>query len=118
MGKRVRLVVHVATWVFLIFISLLSSVYACQVDDFLLTKDGSLAATTPEVLKGALALGQDNQAKLTNLLESGTVLKLTEGVKVQVLERSVEWQMLKIQLPDGKATYWVKDGALKQIDCK
>jgi hypothetical protein len=26
--------------------------------------------------------------------------------------------MLKIQLPDGKATYWVKDGALKQIDCK
>lgn len=118
MGKKVKLVVRVATWVLLIVISLCSYVFACQVDDFLLTREGNLAAQTPEALNDALTKAQGDQARLTDFLEKGIILKLKDGVKVQVLERSVEWKMLKIQLPDGKATYWVKDGALKQIDCK
>ncbi len=118
MSKKVKLVVRVATRVMLIVISLYSSVFACQVDDFLLTREDNLAAVTPEALNDALASQAINHAKLTDLLQKGTVLKLKEGVKVQVLERSVEWKMLKIKLPDEKATYWVKDGALKQIDCK
>jgi hypothetical protein len=99
-------------------IVLYSSAYACQVDDFLFTREDNLAAITPEALNDALTRAQGDQAKLTDLLQKGTVLKLKEGVKVQVLERSFEWNMLKIKLPDGNATYWVKDGALKQIDCK
>ncbi len=118
MVKKVKLVVRAATWVMLIVISLYSSVFACQVDDFLLTKEGSLAAVTPEVLNDALSKAQGDQARLSGLLQKGTILKLREGIKVQVLERSVEWKMLKIKLPDGSATYWVKDGSLKQIDCK
>ncbi len=109
------LFVRVAPWVMLIVVSLFSSVFACQVDDFLLTREGNLAATTPEVLNDALTQAQGDQARL---LQKGILLKLKDGVKVQVLERSVEWKMLKIQFPDEKGTYWVKDGALKQIDCK
>ncbi len=118
MGKKEKLVLRVATWVMLILISLFSSVFACQVDDFLLTREGNLAATTPEALNDALTKFQGDQAKLNDLLQKGIILKLKDGVKVQVLERSVEWKMLKIQLPDEKGTYWVKDGALKPVDCK
>ncbi len=118
MSRKVKLIAPVATWVLLIVISLVSSVFACQVDDFLLTRGGNLAATTPEVLNDVLVSGDTNQTKLADLMQKGILLKLTDGVKVQVLERSVEWKMLKIQLPDGKTTYWVKDGALRQIDCK
>jgi hypothetical protein len=39
------------------------------------------------------------------------------NLKVQVLERSFEFNMLKITFPDGKDPYWVKDGPLKQINC-
>ncbi len=118
MGRKVKFIVRVATWHMLIVVSLFSPVFACQVDDFLLTREGNLAATTPEVLSDALASQETNQAKLSDLLKKGIILKLKDGVKVQVLERSVEWKMLKIQFPDEKAAYWVKDGALKQIDCK
>ncbi len=115
MNKRIA-VCAATCLVWLVFI-LLSAVYACQVDDFYLTKEGSLAAVTPQTLNDALASAPDNQTKLTALLKNGTVLKLKEGVKVQVLERSVEWKMLRIQLPDGNAAYWVKDGSLRPIDC-
>ncbi len=118
MVKKVKLVVRAAMLVMLIVILLYSSVFACQVDDFLLTTGGNLAATTPEALNDALSKAQGDQARLGDLLQKGTILKLREGIKVQVLERSVEWKMLKIQLPDEKGTYWVKDGALKQINCK
>ncbi len=106
-----------ATCLVWLILFLLSAAYACQVDSFYLTKEGSLAAVTPQTLNDALASTPDNQTKLTTLLKNGTVLRLEEGVKVQVLERSVEWKMLKIQLPDGYTTYWVKDGSLGPIDC-
>jgi hypothetical protein len=95
----------------------LPTVYACQVDDFYLTKEGNFAAVSPQTLNDVLSQTPNNQTKLTDMLNNGTVLKLKEGVKVQVLERSIEWNMLKIQFPDGNATYWVKDGSLRPIDC-
>ena len=117
MSKKTKTAVCTATCTVWLVLSLFSAVYACQVDDFFLTKEGSLAAVTPQELNDVLASTADNQAKLTDHLKAGTVLKLKEGVKVQVLERSVEWKMLKIKFPDGDAIYWVKDGSLSPIDC-
>ena len=118
MDRKAKSVIYIVTCGVLIIISFISAAYACQVDDFYMTKEGNLAAVTPEALNDILTSAQGNQAKLTGLLQAGTVLKLKEGIKVQVLERSVEWNMLKIKLPDRNATYWVKDGSLRPIDCK
>ncbi len=91
---------------------------ACQVDDFYLTKDGALAASTPETLSSALGLQEGgNKEKLEALVKTGTVLQLKGNIKVQVLERSLEFNMLKIKLPDERDPYWVKDGSLKPINC-
>jgi hypothetical protein len=111
--KTVIFVVICTVWL----LSPLPTVYACQVDDFYLTKEGNFAAVSPQTLNDVLSQTPNNQTKLTDMLNNGTVLKLKEGVKVQVLERSIEWNMLKIQFPDGNATYWVKDGSLRPIDC-
>jgi len=94
-----------------------SAVYSCSVDNFLLTKAGSLAAATPQELNHVTSSAPDDKAKLAELVKNGTVLELKGGVKVQVLERSFEWKMLKIKFLDDDKTYWVKDGALTPIDC-
>jgi hypothetical protein len=117
MSTKTKMAVCAEICTLWLILSLLSVVYACQVEDFYFTKEGSIAAVTPQELNDVLASTADNQAKLADLLKAGTVVKLKEGVKVQVLERSVEWKMLKIKFPDGNATYWVKDGSLRQIDC-
>ena len=99
-------------------ISASQSASACQVDDFYLTKEGALAASTQETLNAAIRFQEEgNKEKLADLITSGTVLRLTNDIKVQVLERSVEFKTLKIKFPDGKEPYWVKDGSLKQINC-
>jgi hypothetical protein len=82
---------------------------ACQVDDFFLSKENGLAASTPEILNRAI--------KLDELLSNGSVIRLKGDIKVQVLERSIEFKTLKIELPDSKDAYWVKDGSLKRINC-
>jgi hypothetical protein len=92
---------------------------ACQVDEFYNSKGGALAASTSETLIAAIKLEEEgSREKLADLMKSGTVLRLTDNIKVQVLERSVEFKTLKIKLPEENAAYWVKDGSLKQIDCK
>ncbi len=94
------------------------SASACQVDEFYLTKEGALAASTQETLSAASKFEEEgNREKLAGLMKSGTVLRLTDNVKVQVLERSVEFKTLQIKFPDGRGSYWVKDGSLKQINC-
>ncbi len=99
-------------------ISLYKSASACQVDEFYMTKEGALAASTSETLNLAIKLEEEgNKDKLAFVIKSGTVLRLTDNVKVQVLERSVEFKTLKIKFPDGRDPYWVKDGSLKQINC-
>jgi hypothetical protein len=95
------------------------SASACQVDEFYHTKESALAASTQEVLNAATTFEeQGSKEKLAALIKSGAVLRLTDNVKVQVLERSVEFKSLKIKFPDGRGPYWVKDGSLKQINCK
>ncbi|MDA8422337.1 MAG: hypothetical protein M0Z89_03285 [Nitrospiraceae bacterium] len=117
MNKKTNMIVCVASAVLLV-LSLHAAVYACQVDDYLIAKENTLAAATPDALNAAVASVQADQAKLSELLRAGTIIQIKEGTKVQVKERSFDWKMLKIVLPDGTASYWVKDGALKQIDCK
>ncbi len=91
---------------------------ACQVDEFYQTKEGALAASAPETLNAAIKLEEDgNKEKLAVLMKGGTVLRLSNNVKVRVLERSFEFKMLKIKFPDRSDAYWVKDGSLKQINC-
>jgi len=92
--------------------------WACQVDEFYNTKEGSLAATTPEILNEAEKYEEDNKDKLAALLGNRSVLRLKGDIKVQVLERSVEFKTLRIKYLDEGNPYWVKDGSLKQINCK
>jgi hypothetical protein len=89
------------------------------VDEFYHTKESALAASTQEVLNAATTFEeQGNKEKLAALIKSGAVLRLTDNIKVRVLERSVEFKSLKIKFTDGRGLYWVKDGSLKQINCK
>ena len=112
--KTIILIVVCAVMV----ISLHQSVPACQVDEFYHTREGALAASTPETLNVANRLDREgNKEKLGALVKSGTVLRLADNVKVQVLERSFEFNMLKIKFSDGREPYWVKEGSLKQINC-
>ncbi len=118
MKKKTALLVYAATLSVLWALSLHGAVYACQVDEFYLTKESTLAAATPEALNSAVALAQADQAKLNDLIKAGTVIRVKEGTKVQVKERSFERKMLKIELPAGTTSYWIHDGVLKEIDCK
>jgi hypothetical protein len=92
---------------------------ACQVDEFYHTREGALAASTPETLHAAITYQEEGNAdKLAGLVKSGAVRRLSENIKVQVLERSFDFKMLKIKFLDEKDPYWVTDGSLKQINCK
>jgi len=111
------------TFVFVICALMLISAYqpasACQVDEFYTTKEGSLAATTPEILNEAVKYEDEgNKDKLAGLVSNRSVLRLKGDIKVQVLERSVEFKTLKIKYLDEGNLYWVKDGSLKQINCQ
>ena len=106
---------------FAICVLILGSVHqaasACQVDEFFRTKEGALAAATPEILNEAIKDEDGNKEKLAGLLGNGSVLRLKGDVKVQVLERSVESKTLKMKFLDKDNSYWVKDGSLKRIPC-
>jgi hypothetical protein len=110
-------------FVFVIFsmmlVALNRTVLACQVDDYYATREGYLAASTPEILNDAIKYQQvSNEGKIAELIGSGKVIKLKKDVKVRVLERSIQSKMLKIKLPDKEDLYWwVKDGSLQQINC-
>jgi hypothetical protein len=99
-------------------LSLHQTASACQVDEFYLTTEGSLAASTPENLNEASNCQEKgDQNKLASMIEDGMVIRLKENVKVQALERSFEHRMLKIKFLDHGASIWVRDGSLKQIKC-
>jgi hypothetical protein len=98
-------------------ISVHQSASACEVNDFYNTKEGTLASLTQEALTAATGFQEeDNKEKLADLMKSGTVMRLTGDVKVQVVERSVVFKTLKIKIPNEKEPYWVKDGSLTPID--
>jgi hypothetical protein len=101
-----------------VLFSLHPAVRACQVDEFYLTTEGPLAASTPENLSEASTHQEKgDQDKLAVMMKSGMVMKLKENIKVQVLERSFERRMLKFKFLDQGTPYWVKDGSLKKIIC-
>lgn len=94
------------------------AVWACQVDEFYLTTEGSLGASTPENLNEASKFHEKaDQAKLDTMIKDGRVTQLKGNIKVQALERSVEHKMLKIKFLDQGTPFWVKDGSLKRINC-
>jgi hypothetical protein len=102
----------------LVLVSLHPAVPACQVDEFYLTTEGSLAALTPENLSEAGNYQEKgDQERLSAMMKNGMVIKLRGNIKVQALERSFEHIMLKIRFLDQETPYWVKDGSLKQIIC-
>jgi len=102
----------------LVLVSLHPAVPACQVDEFYLTTEGPLAASTPENLREASTYQEKgDREKLAVMMKNGMVIKLKEDIKVQVLERSFEHRMLKFRFLDQGASYWVKDGSLRQIIC-
>ena len=102
----------------MVLLSLHQAASACQVDEFYLTTEGSLAASTPENLNEANNFQEKgDQEKLASMIEAGMVMRLKGNVKVQALERSVEHRMLKIKFLDQETPIWVKDGSLKQIKC-
>lgn len=91
---------------------------ACQVDEFYLTTEGSLAASTPENLsKASNYQEKGDQNKLATMMKDRMVTRLKGNIKVQALERSFEHRMLKIKFLDQGTPVWVKDGSLKQIKC-
>ena len=86
--------------------------------EFYNTREGSLAATDPEILNEAIKYEEGgNKEKLAALLGNLSVIRLKGDIKIQVSERSVEFKTLKIKLPDSTDTYWVKDGSLEPIKC-
>jgi len=102
----------------MVLLSLHQAASACQVDEFYLTTESSLAASTPENLNEASNFQEKgDQKKLASMIENGMVIRLKGNIKVQALERSFEHRMLKIKFLDHGTPIWVKDGSLKQIKC-
>ncbi len=117
MHKMSKMVFYFTVCAMLLF-SLHRAAWACQVDEFYLTTDGSLAASTPENLSEASNYqGRGDEKKLADMIKGGIVMQLKGNIKVQALERSVEYRMLKIKFLDQGTPFWVKDGSLKRINC-
>ncbi len=102
----------------IVLFSLHNAAWACRVDEFYLTTEGSLGASTPQNLNEAMNYqGKADQKKLAAMIKGGTAIQLKGGIKVQALERSVEYKMIKIKFLDQETPFWVKDGSLKRINC-
>ncbi len=74
------------------------SASACQVDEFYLTNGGNLAGTTQNNLAKAEKADPQSHA---SMIESNGIIRLQDNVRVQAVERSIEYQMIKIKLPDS-----------------
>ena len=117
MDKMSKMTFYFAVCVMLLF-PLHRVAWACQVDEFYMTTDGSLGASSPENLTEASNYqGKGDQKKLDTMIKDGRVTQLKGNIKVQALERSVEYKMLKTKFLDQGTPFWVKDGSLKRINC-
>ena len=85
---------------------------ACQVDEFYLTNGGNLAGTTQDNLSKA---EKADPQSLADMIENRGIIRLQDNIKVQAIERSVEYKMIKIKLPDSDFPVWVREDALKRI---
>jgi hypothetical protein len=95
------------------------SASAWQVAKCYITGNGFLAGSSPDVLKKGIEYKlAENKEKLDELIQDGRIIRLKENVKVQAVERSFEFKMLKIKfenVENGKSFYWVTDGSLTPI---
>ncbi len=85
---------------------------ACQVDEFYMTNGGHLAGTTQDNLGKA---EKADPQSLATMMQSKAVIRLQDNIKVQAIERSIEYQMIEIKLPDSDVPVWVREDALKRI---
>ncbi len=83
----------------------------CQVDEFYLSNGGHLAGTTQENLSKA---EKADPKGLASMIENKGVIRLQDNIRIQAIERSVEYQMIKIKLPDQDVPLWVREDALKR----
>jgi hypothetical protein len=88
------------------------SASACQVDEFYLTNGGHLAGTTQDNLGNA---EKADPQGLAAMIENKGIIRLQDNIKVQAVERSIEYKMIEIKLPDSNAPVWVREDALKRI---
>jgi hypothetical protein len=88
------------------------SASACQVDEFYLTNGGHLAGATQDNLGKA---EKADPQSLAIMMDNKEVIRLQDNIKVQAVERSIEYLMIKIKLPDSDVPVWVREDALKRI---
>ena len=79
-------------------------------DEFYLTSGGHLAGITQDNLSNA---EKASPKGLATMLENKEIIRLQDNIKVQALERSVEYKMIKIRFMDSDV--WVREDALKRI---
>jgi len=89
--------------------------YAWQVEECFLTRNGFLAGSTPDNLNKGIEYEKVDRAKLDALINDGRVIRLKENIEVRVVERSVEFKMLEVKLPDRETPYWVIEGSISPI---
>ncbi len=85
---------------------------ACQVDEFYMTNGGHLAGTTQNNLGKA---EKADPQSLAAMIENKGIIRLQDNIKVQAIERSIEYRMIEIRLPDSDIPVWVREEALKRI---
>ena len=118
MNRISRICISLAVCV-LVLLALNALAFACQVDEFYLTKEGGLAAVSNETLAEASAdADRGRNDRLSAMVASRQVLKLKGEEKVQVLERSLDWKTLKIKFTNGEGPYWVRESSLKRIESR
>jgi hypothetical protein len=49
------------------------------------------------------------------MIENKGIIRLQDNIKVQAIERSIEYRMIEIRLPDSDIPVWVREEALKRI---
>ncbi len=88
------------------------SASGCQVDEYYFTNGGHLAGTTQDNLSKA---ERADPQSLATMIENKVIVRLQGDVKVQAIERDIEYKMIKIKLPDSDVPLWVREEALKRI---
>jgi len=92
------------------------SASAWQVAKCYITRNGFLAGSSPDALKKGIEYEiAGNKEKLDALILDGQIIRLQENAKVEAVERSFEFKMLKIKFQNRKTFYWVTDDSLTPI---
>lgn len=88
----------------------------CQKDDLAVTKPGYYGALNPEAY-GAMdnAVAQQDTAKLTELLQAGSIVSIPSGKKACIVIRASNWYRYQIAVDGLAVPYWVQEEAVSII---